>query len=91
MIGGADSVRNNSVWIAVAVTIAGLIVLVMLLTQNGWSTIAAGKPAYASGDLHLDYTLGLRDPRRDRAVVVAVHGRHHAHEQERASRRCCRP
>jgi NCS1 family nucleobase:cation symporter-1 len=59
VIGGADSVRNNSVWIAVAVTIAGLIVLVMLLSQNGWSAISAGKPAYASGDLHLDYTLGF--------------------------------
>ena len=30
-----------------------------LLHQYGWHQIAAGKPAYASGDLHLDYTLGF--------------------------------
>jgi nucleobase:cation symporter-1, NCS1 family len=59
VIGGADSVRNNSIWIAVAVTIAGLMVLIVLLTKEGWGTISAGKPAYASGDLHLDYTLGF--------------------------------
>ena len=59
MIGGADSIRNNSVWIAAAVVIAGLVVLVRLLTQYGWSDISAGQPAYASGDLHLDYTLGF--------------------------------
>jgi NCS1 family nucleobase:cation symporter-1 len=59
VIGGADSVRNNSVWIAVAVTIAGLIVLIRLLTQYGWHDIASAKPIYASGNLHLDYTLGF--------------------------------
>ncbi len=59
VIGGANSVRRNSIWIAVAVVIAGLIVLFRLITQVGWDTIAAGKPAYASGDLHLDYTLGF--------------------------------
>ena len=59
VIGGADSVRNNSIWIAVAVTIAGVMVLVVLLTKEGWSTVAAGKPTYASGDLHLDFTLGF--------------------------------
>ena len=59
VIGGADSVRNNSIWIAVAVTIAGAMVLIVLLTKEGWSTVAAGKPAYASGDLHLDFTLGF--------------------------------
>ncbi len=59
VIGGADSVRDNSVWIAVAVSIAGLVVLGNLLHQYGWHQIAAGKPAYASGDLHLDYTLGF--------------------------------
>lgn len=59
VIGGADSVRNNSIWIAVAVTIAGIMVLVVLLVKEGWGTVAAGKPAYASGDLHLDFTLGF--------------------------------
>jgi NCS1 family nucleobase:cation symporter-1 len=59
VIGGADSVRNNSIWIAVAVTIAGLMVLTVLLVKEGWGTVAAGKPAYASGDLHLDFTLGF--------------------------------
>ena len=59
VIGGADSIRNNSVWIAAAVTIAGLVVLVRLIQQYGWSDIAAAQPAYASGDLHLDYTLGF--------------------------------
>jgi len=59
VIGGADSVRNNSIWIAAAVTVAGLMVLIVLLAREGWGTIAAGKPAYASGDLHLDYTLGF--------------------------------
>jgi NCS1 family nucleobase:cation symporter-1 len=59
VIGGADSIRDNSVWIAVAVTIAGIIVLVRLLQQYGWHDIATAKPAYASGDLHLDYTLGF--------------------------------
>lgn len=59
VIGGADSVRNNSVWIAVAVAGAGLIVFVMLLVNTGWDTIAAGEPAYASGNLHLDYMLGF--------------------------------
>ncbi len=59
VIGGADSIRNNSIWIAVAVTIAGLVVLVRLLQQYGWTDIANAKPAYASGDLHLDYTLGF--------------------------------
>ncbi len=59
VIGGADSVRNNSVWIAAAVTIAGLVVLVRLIQQYGWSDISAAQPAYASGDLHLDYTLGF--------------------------------
>jgi len=47
------------VWIAVAVTIAGLVVLVRLIQQYGWSDISAAEPAYASGDLHLDYTLGF--------------------------------
>jgi NCS1 family nucleobase:cation symporter-1 len=59
VIGGADSIRNNSIWIAVAVVIAGLAVLVKLVTQYGWDGISAGVPAYASGDLHLDYTLGF--------------------------------
>jgi nucleobase:cation symporter-1, NCS1 family len=59
VIGGADSVRNNSVWIAVAVAGAGVIVFVMLLVNTGWDTIAAGQPAYASGNLHLDYMLGF--------------------------------
>lgn len=59
VIGGADSIRNNSVWIAAAVTIAGLVVLVRLIQQYGWSDISAAQPAYASGDLHLDYTLGF--------------------------------
>lgn len=59
VIGGADSVRNNSVWIAVAVAGAGLIVFVMLIANTGWDTIAAGVPAYASGNLHLDYMLGF--------------------------------
>ena len=59
VIGGADSIRNNSVWIAVAVAAAGGIVLVMLITQTGWDAIAAGEPAFASGNLHLDYSLGF--------------------------------
>jgi NCS1 family nucleobase:cation symporter-1 len=59
VIGGADSVRNNSVWIAVSVAIAGGIVLIVLITQTGWDTIAAGEPAYATGNLHLDYVLGF--------------------------------
>ena len=59
VIGGADSIRNNSVWIAVAVSVAGLMVLIRLIQQYGWSEIAAAEPAYASGDLHLDYTLGF--------------------------------
>ena len=59
VIGGADSVRNNSVWIAFAVVLAGLLVLVVLLAKEGWGTVSAGKPAYASGDLHLDFTLGF--------------------------------
>lgn len=59
VIGGADSIRNNSVWIAVAVAIAGGIVLLMLITQTGVDTIAAGVPAYATGNLHLDYSLGF--------------------------------
>lgn len=59
VIGGADSIRNNSVWIAVAVAGAGAIVFVMLLVNTGWDAIAAGKPAYASGNLHLDYMLGF--------------------------------
>jgi NCS1 family nucleobase:cation symporter-1 len=59
VIGGADSVRNNSVWIAVAVAGAGVIVFVMLIVNTGWDTIAAGVPAYASGNLHLDYMLGF--------------------------------
>ena len=59
VIGGADSIRNNSVWIAVAVSIAGLVVLVRLIQQYGWTDIASAEPAYASGDLHLDYTLGF--------------------------------
>jgi len=59
VIGGADSIRNNSVWIAVAVSIAGAMVLIRLIMQFGWSDIANAKPAYASGDLHLDYTLGF--------------------------------
>jgi len=59
VIGGADSVRNNSVWIAFAVVLAGILVLVVLLAKEGWGTVSAGKPAYASGDLHLDFTLGF--------------------------------
>ena len=59
VIGGADSIRNNSVWIAVAVAVAGAIVLFMLITQTGWDAIAAGQPAFATGNLHLDYTLGF--------------------------------
>ncbi|MBI2764234.1 MAG: cytosine permease [Chloroflexi bacterium] len=59
VIGGADSIRNNSVWIAVAVAVAGGIVLFQLIRQSGWDTIAAGEPAYATGNLQLDYTLGF--------------------------------
>jgi NCS1 family nucleobase:cation symporter-1 len=59
VIGGADSIRNNSIWIAASVAIAGVIVLVMLITQTGWDTIKAGEPVYATGNLHLDYTLGF--------------------------------
>jgi NCS1 family nucleobase:cation symporter-1 len=59
VVGGADSVRNNSIWIAVAVTVAGVMVLIVLLAKEGWGAVAAGKPVYASGDLHLDYTLGF--------------------------------
>jgi len=59
VIGGADSVRDNSVWIAVAVGATGIIVLVMLIAQTGWDAIAAGQPAYTTGDLHLDYALGF--------------------------------
>lgn len=59
VIGGADSIRNNSVWIAVAVATAGAIVLVMLIAEVGWDKITAGEPAYATGNLHLDYTLGF--------------------------------
>lgn len=59
VIGGADSIRNNSVWIAVSVAVAGGIVLLVLITQTGWDAIAAGEPAYATGNLHLDYTLGF--------------------------------
>jgi len=59
VIGGADSIRSNSVWIAAAVVAAGLMVLIVLIAKEGWSGISAGKPAYASGDLHLDYTLGF--------------------------------
>ncbi len=59
VIGGADSIRNNSVWIAVAVAIAGGVVLFMLVSQTGVDTIAAGEPAYATGNLHLDYVLGF--------------------------------
>lgn len=59
VIGGADSIRNNSVWIAVAVAGAGAIVFVMLIANTGWDSIAAGEPAYASGNLHLDYILGF--------------------------------
>ncbi len=59
VIGGADSIRNNSVWIAVAVAIAGGVVLFQLIAQTGVDTIAAGEPAYATGNLHLDYVLGF--------------------------------
>jgi NCS1 family nucleobase:cation symporter-1 len=59
VIGGADSIRNNSVWIAMSVAIAGGIVLVVLITQTGVDTIAAGQPAFATGNLHLDYMLGF--------------------------------
>jgi nucleobase:cation symporter-1, NCS1 family len=59
VVGGADSIRNNSVWIAVAVAIAGGLVLFQLIAQTGWDAISAGEPAYATGNLHLDYTLGF--------------------------------
>lgn len=59
VLGGADSVRDNSVWIAVAVAATGLIVLFMLIAQTGWDKIAAGVPAYDTGDLHLNYSLGF--------------------------------
>lgn len=59
VIGGADSIRNNSVWIAVAVALAGAVVLFQLIAQTGVDTIAAGEPAYATGNLHLDYVLGF--------------------------------
>jgi NCS1 family nucleobase:cation symporter-1 len=59
VIGGADSVRDNSVWIAVAVAATGAIVLFMLISQTGWDKITAGAPAYDTGDLHLNYTLGF--------------------------------
>ncbi|MEI7745359.1 MAG: cytosine permease [Chloroflexota bacterium] len=59
VLGGADSVRDNSIWIAVAVAATGIIVLGMLIAQTGWDKIAAGVPAYDTGDLHLNYTLGF--------------------------------
>jgi NCS1 family nucleobase:cation symporter-1 len=59
VLGGADSVRNNSIWIAVAVAGTGIIVLGMLIAQTGWDKIAAGVPIYDTGDLHLNYTLGF--------------------------------
>jgi NCS1 family nucleobase:cation symporter-1 len=42
-----------------SVAIAGGIVLVVLITQTGVDTIAAGQPAFATGNLHLDYMLGF--------------------------------
>jgi NCS1 family nucleobase:cation symporter-1 len=59
VIGGADSVRNNSIWIAVAVALTGVIVLVMLVSQTGVDAIAAGVPAYDTGDQLLNYSLGF--------------------------------
>lgn len=59
VLGGADSVRNNSIWIAVAVAVTGLIVLFMLISQTGVDVIAAGVPAYDTGDPLLNYSLGF--------------------------------
>lgn len=57
VMGGSDSVRDNSIWIAVGVVIAGIIVMAVLLLKQG-GTILDAKPAYSSGDKHLDLVLG---------------------------------
>ncbi len=59
VVGGADSIRNNSVWIAAAVSVAGLMVLVTLLVKFGFHALASAKPSASTGDIHLDYTLGF--------------------------------
>lgn len=56
---GSDSVRDNSVWIAVAVSLTGVMVLVVLIWKDGWHTISSAKPSAAFSDLHLNYTLGF--------------------------------
>jgi nucleobase:cation symporter-1, NCS1 family len=56
---GAESIRNYSYWIAIAVTILGLWILYKLVVGVGLTTIFAAKPAYASGDLLWDYTAGF--------------------------------
>lgn len=57
--GGPDTVRDIGPLIAVAVLLLGVVILVLLVMNVGWSTIADAKPAYASGDSVLDVATGF--------------------------------
>ena len=57
--GGPDTVRDTGPLIAIAVLALGVVILVLLITKVGWSTIADAKPAYASGDTALDVSTGF--------------------------------
>jgi NCS1 family nucleobase:cation symporter-1 len=57
--GGPDTVRDTGPLIAIAVLLLGVVILVLLISKVGWSTITDAKPAYASGDNALDVSTGF--------------------------------
>ncbi|MCF8067364.1 MAG: cytosine permease [Desulfobacterales bacterium] len=56
---GAKAIRDYSYFIAIIVTVLSLFILYKLVASKGLEAIFAAKPAYASGDLLWDYTIGF--------------------------------
>jgi len=57
--GGPDTVRDTGPLIAIAVLVLGVVILALLISKVGWSTIVHAKPSAASGDNALDVSTGF--------------------------------
>lgn len=57
--GGPDTVRDTGPLIAIAVLVLGAVILGLLISKVGWSTIVHAKPSAASGDNALDISTGF--------------------------------
>lgn len=56
---GPDSLRNVGPIVAISVLLLATLIIGLIVHKLGWSAIVDAKPAYASGDNLLDYTIGV--------------------------------